>query len=220
MSERLKYIKYPTYVGFTLYSEVNCSKHIEKIAEKARKRLKILNYLSVRDRGSDASTRRITYTTFVRPVLEYGYQIFQVASPTNLKKLERMKLSAAKIITGLRYSSPTGIVMYEADIQALTMTFVVNSYRYFSKIKRFGSFNRTSSFILNWTSNQRLKRDIPLNYMRKHGFIDFNVDTSTPFSCIIPIDSFNHVEFREECLTRVLQSISAIRNYSDNWHLK
>ncbi|GFV85326.1 RNase H domain-containing protein [Trichonephila clavipes] len=37
--------------------------------------------------------------------------------------------------------------------------------------------------------------------MRNHGFIDFNVDTSTPFSCITPIDSFNHVEFREELLT-------------------
>ncbi|GFY12661.1 RNase H domain-containing protein [Trichonephila clavipes] len=37
--------------------------------------------------------------------------------------------------------------------------------------------------------------------MRKHGFIDFNVDTSTPFSCITPIDSFNHVEFREDLLT-------------------
>ncbi|GFT70341.1 RNase H domain-containing protein [Trichonephila clavipes] len=37
--------------------------------------------------------------------------------------------------------------------------------------------------------------------MRKHGFIDFNVGTSTPFSCTTPIDSFNHVEFREELLT-------------------
>ncbi|GFY03423.1 RNase H domain-containing protein [Trichonephila clavipes] len=37
--------------------------------------------------------------------------------------------------------------------------------------------------------------------MRKHGFIDFNVDTSTPFRCITPIDSFNHVEFREDLLT-------------------
>ncbi|GFY46019.1 RNase H domain-containing protein [Trichonephila inaurata madagascariensis] len=61
--------------------------------------------------------------------------------------------------------------------------------------------HRTSSFILNWTSNQRLKRDRQLNYMRKHGFIDFNVDTSTSFSCITPIDSFNPVEFREELLT-------------------
>ncbi|GFV48092.1 putative RNA-directed DNA polymerase from transposon BS [Trichonephila clavipes] len=201
MSERLNYSKYPTYLGFTLDSKGNCGKHIEKISAKARKRLKILKYLSGRDWGSDASTLRITYTTLVRPVLEYAYQIFQVASPTNLKKLERVQLSAARIITGLRYSCPTDIVLYEADIQPLTMRFEINSYRYFNKIKSFSSFNRTSSFILNWTSNQRLKRDSPLNYMRKHGFIDFNADASTPFSCITLIDSFNHVEFREELLT-------------------
>ncbi|GFW79722.1 RNase H domain-containing protein [Trichonephila clavipes] len=41
MSERLNYSNYPTYLGFTLDSEVNCGKHIEKIADKARKRLKI-----------------------------------------------------------------------------------------------------------------------------------------------------------------------------------
>ncbi|GFV41164.1 RNase H domain-containing protein [Trichonephila clavipes] len=123
MSERLNYSKYPTYLGFTLDSEVNCGKHIEKIADKARKRLKILKYLSGRDWGSDASTLRITYTTLVCPVLEYGYQIFQVASPINLKKLERVQLSAVMIITGLRYSCPTDIVLYEADIQPLTMRF-------------------------------------------------------------------------------------------------
>ncbi|GFY63021.1 uncharacterized protein TNIN_252741 [Trichonephila inaurata madagascariensis] len=76
MSECLNRSKYPTYLGFTLDSEVNCGKHIEKIADKARKRLKILKHLSGRDWGSYASTLRITYTTFVRPVLEYGYQIF------------------------------------------------------------------------------------------------------------------------------------------------
>ncbi|GFV13228.1 putative RNA-directed DNA polymerase from transposon BS [Trichonephila clavipes] len=85
-SERLNYSKYPTYLGFTLDSEVNCGKHIEKIADKARKRISILKYLSGRDWGSDASTLRITYTTLVCPVLEYGYQIFLVASPTNLKE--------------------------------------------------------------------------------------------------------------------------------------
>ncbi|GFV88749.1 RNase H domain-containing protein [Trichonephila clavipes] len=107
-------------------SEVNCGKHIEKIADKARKRLKILKYLSGRDWGSDASTLRITYTTLVRPVLEYGYQIFQVASLNNLKKLGRVQLSAARIITGPRYSCPTDIVLYDADIQPLTMRFEVN----------------------------------------------------------------------------------------------
>ncbi|GFY42690.1 putative RNA-directed DNA polymerase from transposon BS [Trichonephila inaurata madagascariensis] len=82
MSECLKYSKYPTYLGFTLDLEVNCGKHIEKIADKPRKRLKIIKYLSGRDWGSDASTLNISYITLVHPVLEYGYQIFQVASPT------------------------------------------------------------------------------------------------------------------------------------------
>ncbi|GFU95515.1 RNase H domain-containing protein [Trichonephila clavipes] len=149
MSERWNYSQYPTYRDFTLDSEVDCGKHIQKIADKARKRLKILKYLSGRDWGSDALTYRITYTALVHPVLEYWFQIFQVASPTNLKKLERVQLSAARIITGLRYSCPTDIALYENDIQPLTMRFEVNSYRYFNKIKSFGSFNRTSSFILN-----------------------------------------------------------------------
>ncbi|GFV13984.1 RNase H domain-containing protein [Trichonephila clavipes] len=37
--------------------------------------------------------------------------------------------------------------------------------------------------------------------MRKHGFIVFNVDTSTLFCCITPIDSFNQVDLWEELLT-------------------
>ncbi|GFW88261.1 piggyBac transposable element-derived protein 3 [Trichonephila clavipes] len=90
---------------------------------------KILKYLSGRDWDSDASTLRITCTVLVRPVLEYGYQIFQVASPTNLKKLERVQLSTARIITDLRYSCPSDLVLYEADIQPLTMRFEANSYR-------------------------------------------------------------------------------------------
>ncbi|GFY46698.1 putative RNA-directed DNA polymerase from transposon BS [Trichonephila inaurata madagascariensis] len=149
---------------------------------------KCFGVFGIEETGVQTPPHRITYTTLVHPVLEYGYQIFQVASPTNLKKLERVQLSAARIITGLRYSCPTDIVLDEADIQPLTMRFEVNSYKYFNKIKSFGSSNRTSSFILNWTSNQRLKRGSPINYMRKHGFINFNVDTSTPFSCITPID--------------------------------
>ncbi|GFV87841.1 RNA-directed DNA polymerase from mobile element jockey [Trichonephila clavipes] len=42
--ECLNYSKYTNYLGFTLDLEVNRGKHIEKIGDKARKRLKILKY--------------------------------------------------------------------------------------------------------------------------------------------------------------------------------
>ncbi|GFS58982.1 putative RNA-directed DNA polymerase from transposon BS [Trichonephila clavipes] len=77
MSERLNYSKYPTYLGFTLDSEVNCDKHIEKIAHKARNRLKILKYLSDRDWGSDASTLRITYKPWFAQSLDMDIKSFK-----------------------------------------------------------------------------------------------------------------------------------------------
>ncbi|GIX89487.1 hypothetical protein CEXT_778971 [Caerostris extrusa] len=74
-----------TYLGFTLDTEINCSKHINRLCEKGRKRLQLLKYISGRDWGADAGTLKITYTALIRPILEYGYQIYQVAANTNLK---------------------------------------------------------------------------------------------------------------------------------------
>lgn len=111
--ERLYRNKYPSHLGFPLNPEVNCSKRIEKLADEARKILRILIYISGIDWKFNASTLRIAYTIMVRPVLEYGYQIDQMASPANLKKLKRVHLNAARIITRLRNSCPNNVVLYE-----------------------------------------------------------------------------------------------------------
>ncbi|GBO40957.1 hypothetical protein AVEN_271604-1 [Araneus ventricosus] len=104
------------------------------------------------------------YCRLIRPVLEYGYQ---VASQTNLNKLERVQRSAARIITGLRSCCPKANVLYEADLQPLPMRIRTNSAKYIAKLQSLGSFNRTSKFILQWTSNQRLKKDSPVGVMWK-----------------------------------------------------
>ncbi|GIY56515.1 reverse transcriptase domain-containing protein [Caerostris extrusa] len=51
-----------------------------ELCEKGRKRLQLLKYISGRDWGADAGTLKITYTALIRPILEYGYQIYQVAA--------------------------------------------------------------------------------------------------------------------------------------------
>ncbi|GIX93946.1 putative RNA-directed DNA polymerase from transposon BS [Caerostris extrusa] len=116
----LESTKTPTYLGFTLDTEVNCSKHINRLCEKGRKRLQLLKYISGRDWRADAGTLKITYTALIRPILEYGYQIYQVAASTNLKN-ERIQFSVARIITGLRHSCPNDIVCYETDLQPFTL---------------------------------------------------------------------------------------------------
>ncbi|GBM03393.1 putative RNA-directed DNA polymerase from transposon BS, partial [Araneus ventricosus] len=194
----LETTKSPTYLGFTLDTEINCGKHIAKLVEKGSKRLQLLKFISGRDWGANSGTLRMTYNALIRPVLEY---VYQVASHTNLNKLERVQLSAARIITGLRSCCPKAIVLYEADLQPLSMRIRTNSAKYIAKLQSLGSFNRTSKFILQWTSNQRRKKDSPVGVMWKRGLLDFNIEPCIPFSCLTPNTSLDRVSFNDQLLS-------------------
>ncbi|GFV41367.1 probable RNA-directed DNA polymerase from transposon BS [Trichonephila clavipes] len=100
-SKSLLYEKHPKYLGYILDPEILSNKHIDYVINKGRKRLDLLKYIAGRDWGADAGTLRLTYTSLIRPVLEYGSQIYFSASRTNLAKLDRVQSSAARIITGM-----------------------------------------------------------------------------------------------------------------------
>ncbi|UYV71749.1 hypothetical protein LAZ67_9000227 [Cordylochernes scorpioides] len=174
--QQLQYNKHPKYLGFTLDPEINSSKHIEEVIRKGRDRLKILKYISGREWGADATTLKLTYTSLIRPILEYGYQIYGTASETNLKSLERIQLSAARIITGLRNTCLNDIVLYEADIMPLKDRRSYNLPKYINKIKSYGNKHRTSKYILNWESNLRLKKEGPLHLAKRNEFLKYKVE--------------------------------------------
>ncbi|GFS40880.1 putative RNA-directed DNA polymerase from transposon BS [Nephila pilipes] len=131
--------KRPTYLAFTLDTEVNYDKHIYRLREKDRKGIQLPKYISSRDWLVNAKTLKITYTALIRPVLEYGYQIYQVTAASNLKKLERIQLSAAGIITGLRHCCSNDIVLYEVDLKPLSLRRRANCAKYFATLISFGS---------------------------------------------------------------------------------
>ncbi|GFT85143.1 putative RNA-directed DNA polymerase from transposon BS [Trichonephila clavipes] len=120
-SKSLPYEKHPKYLGYILDPEILSNKHIDYVINKGRKRLDLLKYIAGRDWGADAGTLRLTYTSLIRPVSEYGSQIYFSASRTNLAKLDRVQSSAARIIAGMRHSCPTDLVLFEADIMPLDL---------------------------------------------------------------------------------------------------
>lgn len=111
MEKHLKYLK------IVLYPRVLSNNHINHLVLKARKRLKILKFISEIYWGADAVTLKNTYIAVIRPILEYGYTIYCSANDTNLRK----RRSAARIITGFRNSCPRGIVLYEVTLQLLSL---------------------------------------------------------------------------------------------------
>ncbi|UYV80433.1 hypothetical protein LAZ67_19000179 [Cordylochernes scorpioides] len=195
--QQLQYNKHPKYLGYTLDPEINSSKHIEEVIRKGRDRLKILKYISGREWGADATTLKLTYTSLIRPILEYGYQIYGTASETNLKSLERIQLSAARIITGLRNTCPNDIVLYEADIMPLKDRRSYNLPKYINKIKSYGNKHRTSNYILNWESNLRLKKEGPLHLAKRNGFLKYKVEKNYLAEKISPCEPLQNVIFND-----------------------
>ncbi|UYV69029.1 hypothetical protein LAZ67_6002109 [Cordylochernes scorpioides] len=178
--QQLQYNKHPKYLGYTLDPEINSSKHIEEVIRKGRDRLKILKYISGREWGADATTLKLTYTSLIRPILEYGYQIYGTASETNLKSLERIQLSAARIIT---------------DIMPLKDRRSYNLPKYINKIKSYGNKHRTSNYILNWESNLRLKKEGPLHLAKRNGFLKYKVEKKYLAEKISPCEPLQNVIF-------------------------
>ncbi|GFX29842.1 probable RNA-directed DNA polymerase from transposon BS [Trichonephila clavipes] len=159
-SKSLLYEKHPKYLGYILDPEILSNKHIDYVINKGRKRLDLLKYIAGRDWGADAGTLRLTYTSLIRPVLEYGSQIYFSASRTNLAKLDRVQSSAARIITGMRHSCPTDLVLFEADIMPLDLRRKLLLSKYFCKLYSYGDYNRTSAYLITWTNRHRLKETV------------------------------------------------------------
>ncbi|GFT69651.1 reverse transcriptase domain-containing protein, partial [Nephila pilipes] len=137
-NQDLTYEKHPNYLGFILDPEFTSNKHIDYLVLKSRKRLNILKYIVGKNWGADAATLRLTYLTLIRPILEYGFPIYCCACNSVLKKLEQIQLSAARIITDLKHSCPSNIVLFEADVQPLLFCRQTGLVKYFNKLSSFG----------------------------------------------------------------------------------
>ncbi|GBM70720.1 hypothetical protein AVEN_171459-1 [Araneus ventricosus] len=196
--QNISTVKHPKYLGFLLDPEFTCNKHIESLITKSRRRLNILKYTSGRDWGANAETLRTTYIALIRPILEYGLPVYFCASDSNLQKLERVQLSAARNITGMRNSCPNKIVLYEADLQPLRFRGGAGLEKYFNKLISYGSHNRTSLFLRGWKSNQRLKKNSPMSLATELHLISREVECHSLKNCIDPSEGLLGVFFHTE----------------------
>ncbi|XP_071043019.1 uncharacterized protein [Parasteatoda tepidariorum] len=143
-------------------------------------------------------------SVFGIPILEYGAPIYSCASETNLNRLERVQISAAKIITGLRRSCPDKIVLFESDLQPLYMRRNSSLKKYYNKLISFGDQNRTSYYLKNWKNNHRLKRNSPFSLAVSIHLVDLQypcrIEPHSLRSCFSPVTDFSGIHFHTELL--------------------
>lgn len=86
------------HLGVTLTSNNKWSKHIDTIIASASKQLAFLR--KVKYRFSSEILNKL-YCTYIRPLLEYASEVWDVCTQTDANRLEQVQLTAARIVTGL-----------------------------------------------------------------------------------------------------------------------
>ncbi|GFS95265.1 uncharacterized protein TNCV_2630921 [Trichonephila clavipes] len=126
--------------------------------------------------GAIAWTLRNTYIALIRPILEHGVQFYQVASTSNLDKIESVQFSSARIILGLRNNSSRDIVLYKADFQPLRLRSRYLLTKYFATLIGYSDQCRTFSYACSKYNNRHLKRRSPLSYAKSEEWMHNEVE--------------------------------------------
>ena len=90
------------HLGVTLRSDLRWSDHIADISTKSTKLINIMKSLKF---TLDRKTLDTIYTSFIRPILEYGSLVWSGCTAQDEDKLESIQLNAARIVTGAMHGT-------------------------------------------------------------------------------------------------------------------
>ena len=90
--EPLTEVKEHKHLSIVLTNNLTWSAHIKEICNKANKRVNILASLKYK---LDRFTLELMYNSFVRPVLEYGSQVWSNLSQIDAERLELIQIKIA-----------------------------------------------------------------------------------------------------------------------------
>ncbi|KAH7698464.1 pol-like protein [Aphelenchoides avenae] len=115
--QQLPYDAAPTFLGVTLDWALRFAAHAKKVRSKMTKRLNLLSALRGTKWGCSRRIMRNLYNAYVRSVADYGGAAWMpAASKTALDQVDTANRRAARIITGCLRSSPTELLLEEADL--------------------------------------------------------------------------------------------------------
>ncbi|XP_071043125.1 uncharacterized protein [Parasteatoda tepidariorum] len=118
-----------------LDEELRFHHHILECSNRALKKLNILWRLCGTKWGAAPKTLKTTYTTLIRPKMEYATPVWSHSSSTSRERLDKVQAKAAKIMPGavsstnnLRIQEECGLVPLEERRQMLTVKFTSNAH--------------------------------------------------------------------------------------------
>ncbi|GFW74129.1 putative RNA-directed DNA polymerase from transposon BS [Trichonephila clavipes] len=100
------------------HSRLTWTKHIAKVVKNATSRLSLLKRIAGVKWGSSQSVLTSTFTSYARPVIDYGSELLVTASDSALSKLDIVQNKALRFITGGATSTPITSMHLQTEISS------------------------------------------------------------------------------------------------------
>lgn len=110
-NENIPFSWSPRYLGVYLDPELNWRAHVNQMRNRIIPRINILKAMSGIKWGAHPSTLLTVYKGYIRPVLDWGCQVFYPLEPTLYIKASRLQFAALRVILGMMCSTPTNILL-------------------------------------------------------------------------------------------------------------
>lgn len=122
------------FLGIILDYKLNGQSHINFLHSKGIKLLNIIKMLRGVWWGAHPSSLMTIYKMIIRASIEYGCFVFAGSSESSFYKLERIQLQAIRLALGLRSTTPTNIILAEANEPTLYSRFLFLTGKYLLKV--------------------------------------------------------------------------------------
>ena len=109
----------PTFLGVTFDKRLTWKPHINKINQKAIKRMQIMKKLSGTQWGANSKVLRQVYQGYVRPVMEYASPAWSTAAPSNVSCLDKTQNQGLRIVLGAMKSTPLAELHRQTETDTL-----------------------------------------------------------------------------------------------------
>ena len=161
-SNEIETVESYKFLGVDIDGGLRFNKHVNRLAQKCKKRVNIIKCMAWKDWGNSLEVQRTLYIQFIRSCLEYASSSWSPwVSETNLNKLERVHNEALRSITGTTMTCPIEFLQLEGKMEPLSVCFKKNDEILMDKYKELP---------LSYSRRAMVEDHVPPSLKTRHGW--------------------------------------------------
>ena len=159
-NKKIKFENDHRILGMIFDSRLTWAKHISDIKQRANKKINTLKMLSNQKHGLNYDQLLTLHESIILTTLDYGAEIYDGASKTQLKKLDPVHTTGLRIALGAFKTSPTDNILVEAGFLPLQLRRKIRTAYYAINILQNKRHPQNEKLKINFTKTLHNEKNI------------------------------------------------------------